>query len=713
MGRYQDLQRNKTKTLQEVRTLIRSSKLISEASNKTIKDAFVGPVIEFIENEWSAMGAKLRTAVLETIPLLFALNPKISSPADIVTLIDSDYDWNSDAVDWFKSFLKKLDTVNKKNVEKQEKILRGYIKVSASGRSKTKYNDDGEYEDFFYNKQISTLKNFGFDYFANHKCRKSVLGGGSSLNDINGTFDRFIHGNIGEFYKNFNRGIVKSGGEQISKTFTADIVLIYGNASVNDIVSNQKLSKNYKVIPEELSVELTDGTKLIFVSLKAEGRLGKVGNIETVIDKYAQELSQELSGNKSKVKQKSKKEQVEESSTRIRESVIPLTEEAFFSSIAKAIKDTAKDLTKKGLEKVESYWEKAKDWFNGWVQSLKKIVDDFIGFAQEEQNKQDKAIKTVQEMVKQLESGGGTNETKGSMSEPAEINYCFKQKLKFVAEQIGATTDGDFTKITQKMTSLGEMSNKYKDDKIFRIVFPQYGTTDANKRLVTTPGIIEDMKKTYFEIVNAEEVRKPKNSQDCPAIKLRKNITKDEVKNFLWQYVNVNTIPVLEHFVKDVYEKAISSYSETEDVRAMMIKFCVEMNTEAVFGNSGDLPLVKYDTGKILRLGVRDEFIEKKKQRLLQAFKSETAPPVIAIKITQTEARNLHGEPYAFFQIKLFILSDVEVNDTSVNEIPNDAFIYGVATFKNNKGSQFVFVKEVDQEIDGDSLITTLSSKDA
>jgi hypothetical protein len=716
MGRYQDLQRNKNKTLREVRTLVRNSKQISELSildeapktNKLSAEdtrikTFVKSIIEFVDNEWAGLGDKYRTAVLETIPLLFAKKPDISTPKDIITLLSENYDWNPKGKEWFQKFLKELDTIQRK----QSKDLPDFLK---SGLGLT-----GD-ESIFAKEILKKSEGFGFHYFIKYICKDSILGGGSSLNDIAGEFNRFIHGEINTFYAKFERGALRSdSGEQLSKQFTSDIILIYGGGSVKDIVSG-KLSKNYEVIPEEMAIKLIDGTKLIFVSLKAEGRLGKVGNIETVIDKYAQELTQQSSntdsgkvpvGNK-KVKQKTKKEQVEESSTRIRESVIPLTEDSFFSSVGNAIKNATKEFTKKGIEKIESYWEKAKDWFKGWTQTLKTIIQDFIGFAQKEQEKQDKSIKLVEEMLKDLDAATETNEAKESMGDPAKLTICFQKTLKELAEQLGASNDGDFTKIKKKMASLGKISDKYKNDKIFRFVYPQYGMKSDNK-LVVTPSSVDALKKTYFDIMNSKPIAKPQTSRECTELKLSKPISKDQIKDFLWQYVNINTIPVLENFVSNVYEKALSSYKDTQEVRGIMIKFCTEMNAEAIFGNSGDLPLIKYDTGKILRLGVRSDFIEKKKQRLLQSFKSEGTPPVIAVKINQTAARNLKGEPYAFFQIKLYILSDVDVEDTSINEIPNSAFIYGVASFKNNKGSGFVFAKEVDQEIDGDALLKALS----
>jgi len=681
MGRYDELHKNNSIVLQEVRTLISKSKKVHESVSNLKEDTnyvyvsneFTGKILEYVNQQWKDLG-DARTAVLETIPLLFAINPTISTPADVSSLLSQDYDWHPKAKDWFSKFFKGLEKVTSKSVESTKEKLSKVMKI------KGKDNEKEEYD-----KLISSLGNSGFKYFTKVICEGKVLGGGSSLNDIAGKFDRFIHSKIEDFYGSFGRAAMKGG----SKKFTADVILVYGNSSVNDLINKKELTKDYTVSPSnDMLVDLSDGkTKLSFVSLKAQGRIGKVGSLGTIFDRYAKQLDEQ---------------EIQEDSSNNQKKPI---EESFFSSVADAI-DSAKSLGKKGLDKLESYWGKSKSWFIDWIQSIKKMGQDFISFSKAEATSQEKASQRIEKMMKELDQFNQIDES-SDMDEDISLTTCFQEQLKQLGKDLKIDNDPNFSKIKSKFDSLGKNLSKYENDKIFRFSYP-----GLKQKLITSEQTLDNLRTLYNAIISAKPVSSPKRVGSCTEIKIAKKIkvSRNTIKEFLWQYSNVKAIPVIEYFVNDIYQKATQKYQNSEDIRAYVIKMCTEINAEAVFGNSGDLPLVKFDTGKILRLGQRDKYIEKKTQSLSKTFKSENTPPVVAVRICQTSAKNLQGDPYAFFQISMFILSDVDVEDTNINEIPNSAFTYGSINFKNNQGTQFVFVQEVDAQRDGDSLMKLLSS---
>ena len=118
---------------------------------------------------------------------------------------------------------------------------------------------------------------------------------------------------------------------------------------------------------------------------------------------------------------------------------------------------------------------------------------------------------------------------------------------------------------------------------------------------------------------------------------------------------------------------------------------------------------MKYDTGVIKRYGTRNDYIEDKVRKISASFKKENPPPVIALKMYRTSANNYtHNEQFAYFQIRLFILVDIDVDETTINEIPDTAFSYGALNFKNNSGTEFTFVMEIDREMDGGAVLKEL-----
>ena len=694
MSRYESLRQNEEIVLQRTRKFLRENKFfISEKGIKQTKtplEAGVSKFNSFVENQWPSDNT-IATAVLETLPLLFMLNPNLSSIEEINNLIkkESNRDWHVKAVEWFMGFSKSLS----KEIEK--------------------------YSEGLSNKDKSSLVKDVNGRIIGSFFKKIQKNGNETLTDILGEDPTdFIHGSIDEFHRVFGTGPDKSTDV---KKFTADIVLIYGKRK-NQILGLSGDATKFTVDGD--AAILSDGsTKIVPVSLKANGRIGKIGGLETIFDKYIQKLASTDSRQPKKTKNKFGRSEYEPIDTITGESVVrdwtkSILEEGIFDDPFGTLKDfwsDVKSYAKPKLERMKQAFLFVKNWFKDIFQSLKDVFDNFIQDGEKENAKQNRAEIIIEEMLNELET---IEEGKAdTMTAPIQIKDCFREKLKKLGSELGYQgVESDFDNIQEEIDKLARKANLYsKKTDLFKFAYP-----DKDKPFIP-PGkhfkSLDDLATLYNKIMDAKviTISGPKKGKTCLQldVKIDKDkLTRDSIKTFLWQYANMRSARLINKFVDNIIKAVLQKETDNKKVRDFLIQLCVDINAESVFGNSKGLPLVKYDTGVIKRLGQRNNYIEDKVVKIAKSFNKENAPPIIALKIYRTTAKDYgHGEQFAFFQIKLFVLVDIDVDETTVNEIPDTAFSYGALNFKNNQGTEFAFVMEIDTEMDGSAVLRELGTQ--
>ena len=302
------------------------------------------------------------------------------------------------------------------------------------------------------------------------------------------------------------------------------------------------------------------------------------------------------------------------------------------------------------------------------------------------------------------------------MTAPVTIDTCFREKLKNMGKELGYQgVESDFDNVQELMDSLARKANTYsKKTDLFRIAYP-----DKNKPFIPDGQhfkSLQDLATLYNKIITAKSISEtsPSSTKSCSKLDVKvseSQLTRDTLKTFLWQYANMRAIRLINGFIDDIIKVILREETDNKKVRDFLIQLCVDINAESVFGNANGFPLVKYDTGVIKKYGQRKNYIEDKVVKISKSFKKENSPPVIGLKINRTSAKSLtNGEQFAYYQIAMFILVDIDVEETTVNEIPDNAFSYGVLTFKNNSGTEFTFVMEIDREDTGDKVLAALQT---
>ena len=701
--RYKKLRENEDIVLKRTRTFLRESKsLVTEKEKKKAAIAKavgdIAEIQEFINSSWQEPTSTSKTAILETVPLFFMLDPslkksgsEIEIPKKIDALFKQNYDWHPIAVEWFTTFFndlsKKIDT-----------------KISAGLKVGQKLNSFDE-DDAEWQLGMDIMTDRVYRYFF-ESCLLPVIRGGESLNDILGEKPTgFIHKNIDNFHKSFGT----AAKESESKKFTADVILIYGGESVDKVLSMGE--KGFTISDSKsgaAKLKADNKTRIVPVSLKADGRIGKVG--ESLPTTFKNFLEKEL-GIKINYTQTEKTEE-----SKNLKWAQPMLSEGFFGDAFDALGDTIssiKSFAKEKLQKMKDAFIGVKNWFKGLIGKVTSIVRNFITKGKEEQAVQDKAETLIKEMLEEIEA---IDESKEDMNKPAKLTVCFQSKLNELSTLLKYRgTEGDFDNIQAKMNELAEVAKKNSSKtNTFRISYP-----DANQPFIPRGkhfSSLEHLSEVYKAIKSAKPEFPPTPSKKCPPLKIQASInqseiTKNSIKTFLWQYANMKSIETVKMFVDDILGTILEREKETEKVRALLIQLCVDINSEAVFGNSNGLPLIKYDTGKVKRYGTRDDFSKESKQKLLSSFKKENPPPIVSLKINRTAAPyEKFGEQFMYYQIKMYILVNVDVEDTSVSDIPDSAFQYGVLVFKNNSGSGFTFAMEIDTMANGESVLKDLQS---
>ena len=625
MDKIEKMERRKQAILEAVNRLLSEKEKKSETLTKGQK---------IVMESWKSL--KNKTKVFETIPLVYALSDKQELSAnDFMSLLDKNYDWDTEGSQWLKTLLKKIN-----------------------------YDKDA------YNTFLQVVVGNAIDLSK------------PSLKDIYGgrKIDGFIHGSINKFYASLKKN---SKHSQESKTFTADVVLIWGPQTaykINKIVDGDLLKK-LKADKNSL-VTLADGkTVIACVSLKAlEGRVGKVTAI------FASMVGESKSKNE------------------------PTNKEFISEGILDSIKNAAEsagEFAKDLIDKVKEGYKKFTDWIKNVTSLVKSVFTPSNPEVLNAESKNVEIISDANELLKEFDqlvvdhyNQIGKPLTEASENEPIEITTCFRDQVIKWYDKF----DRDSKKYNEVFRSFAQKASKYSNTNFFRISFT--ALDDTKKEFNREMKRVESFVKKIQSAKEAPTDSKRKTCQTLIHSNKPVTITRSELKLILMSNANFISIQILNTLVDQYLSK--SKKLNTKESMESLISFSTKLNAEAIFGGALEVPLIKYDGTKIIRYGSRDAYEKNHSAKLVGYFNSVKTLPIIGIKIYPPESKEVKGQKSSYYSIIMYSISDYKMQQTG--QVSDSDFIYNVVSFKCNSGSSFAFTVESDTTTTGDKIVVALKS---
>lgn len=586
---------------------------------------------KFIEQSWKSLSNK--TKVFESIPLIYAVSDKEDLSADeIISILNKPYDWDPAGKTWLLTVLKKIKNDTK-----------------------------------------------AFDTFKKVVIAGTIDPGAPSLKDLyNGQpVSGFIHNNITKFYAKLKS--VSKYNEK-SKTFTADVVLLWGDGKVQDVFQGDLL-RGMKPDAESL-IKLNDGkTIMACVSLKAlEGRVGKVTTL--FVDKFGGE---QISTNES-------------ISEPIAEGVMDL-----FKNAVSTVKDAGSTVIKKAKEYVADFteWVKnAKDELTDIFTPSSKYVSDSQVEVKEMQEDAEDVLAAFDEEIVEHFNRSGKPITEASDDEPIQVSACFRNKILTWYSKFNNNTK----KYNTVFTDFQKIVSEYSTKNFFRLRFESLPTQSKEyqnkmREIESIIKRVKSAKENTTGMVSKKQKCQPLYEGSKPLA-----FTRKELKNMLMSNANFVAISMLSRMVEDYLRK--TNKRNTKDAITNLVKFATQINAEAIFGGAIDVPLIKYNGKVIIKYGSRDKYEDNHTKNMVEYFNSAKTIPIIGLKITPSSGKA--GEIATYYNITIFCLSDYK---GSAGSKPKDSdFVYNEIAFKCNSGSEFTFAVEADKTRSGDSVTKIFTS---
>ena len=618
MDRYKKLQTNKDTILKKCEETLKTGKrLISEAPRKEKIPPTKNE--QFVLDSWNSL--KNKTKVFETIPIVYAFYKHDDlSASEIIKVLTQPYDWDEAGKTWILNVLKKIE------------------------------EDDKAYETF-----LKVVVNAIMDP------------GGPSLKELNGgkIIDDFIHASINIFYSTLKK---YSPHSKESKTFTADVVILWGPGRASSVISGKLLEK-MNPTDDSLSMLSDNKTLMACVSLKAlEGRVGKVTT-----------LFQDRFGIKSKSN----------------ESYQPKINEGIFDLLKKAGSNV--------IDSVKELATKFTNWVTNTISTIKSIFSPTSKAVldAEKQNKLqisevDKVLEIFDKELQEHYRSRGKTLTEASEDEAIHVSSCFRKQLLSWYSKM----DNNTKNINKAFESFQKNTSEYATKNFFRLSFKKLDVTDRMFK-----NEIKRLELMIERVKRAEEQAPATKRSSCLLLMDSKKpltFTRKELKNVLMSNSNYISISLLNNMIEDLLKKSKSL--KTSEAIGSLIKFSTEINAEAIFGAATDIPLIKYDGTKIMKFGSRKNYEESHKIKMMDYFKSIKTLPIIGLKIYPPKSK----ETVTYYVVLLYTLSDYNGGE-STKPMEGD-FVYNVISFKCNSGSDFAFAIESDTTISGDKISKYLSS---
>lgn len=612
--------------LSEVRHLLSEKDTTKSKSNDKLTKGQ-----KIVIDSWNAL--KNKTKVFETIPLIYALSDKKElSLNDMMTLLKKNYDWDSEGRDWLMSLIKKI-------------------------------NFDPSAEKTFIEKVVKT----------------AISESGPSMKEIYGgkKIDGFIHGSITKFYAALKKN---SKHSDESKTFTADVVLIWGPQTaykINKIIDGDLLKK--LTSDKNSLVTLSDNkTVIACVSLKAlEGRVGKVTSIFSA-----------MLGTSAKT-----------------ESSLPISE-----GITDSLKNALKSAGKFGaelLDKVKDSYNKFTNWVKGIGSLIKSIVSPSNPIVLQGQAKNEEILADAENVLRSFDqlvvdhyNKLGKPITEVSETDEIEITTCFRDQILKWYDKF----ERDAKKYNEPFKSFASKASEYSNKNFFRLSFTELDETkktfDSEMRRIST-----FVKRIESAKVPADD--KVSKRKTCKTILISNKpvtISRKELKTILMSNANFISIEILNNLVDQYLAKSKSL--KAKDAIENLISFSTKLNAEAIFGGALEMPLIKYDGKKIIRYGSRGQYEKNHSVKLAEYFNSIKTLPVVGIKIYPPKSKI--GGISSYYSVIMYSIADYKMSETG--KVLDSDFIYNIVAFKCNSGSSFAFTVESDAVTTGDKVVKALAS---
>lgn len=584
---------------------------------------------KFVVDSWNSL--KNRTKVFETIPLIYALHPDEDVTAEeMISVLNTSYDWDKEGKTWILGVLNKIK------------------------------KDDRAYQTF-----IQTV------------VEAAVTKGAPSLKDLNGgkMINDFIHGSITKFYASLKKN---SPHNKESKTFTADVVVLWGPGSASTVINGSQL-KNMEPTEESLVLLADKKTLMACVSLKAlEGRVGKVTT-----------LFQAKFGNKTTT---------EEVNTQIDEGVFSGVADMFSKAI-----ETAKDT--KIYKTIKDAFVGFTDWVKKTFDTIKNIFSpnsqEVIKAKAENEKIVDEADALLKEFDKELEehySKLGKPLTEASDDESIQISSCFREQLMSWYSNF----EKDAGKYNKVFNEFKQKVSKYSTANQFRLSFTSL--PEKERQFLSELKRINDMVKKVKSAKTEEAKSKRMSCLLLLSGTTPLTFTRRELKNILMSNANYVSISLLNNMIDQYLTKSKSL--KTNDSIQSLIEFATELNAEAIFGAATEIPLIKYNGSEIIKFGSRSNYEKTHSKKMAEYFVSIKTLPIIGLKIYPPKSKD--GGITAYYSIIMYSLSDYTGTESTQ---PSDKdFKYNVISFKCNSGSDFTFAVESDATVTGDKIVKALSS---
>jgi hypothetical protein len=605
---------------------------------------------DLITQQWSELvkNPVRKTGVFETIPLVYAMST--SSPDDMtISEMKGILSQNKDWDSNAKSWLMTLIEL----IGNDKKLYRSFVDNIVYGKILSKSGDD--------------LKD---------------LNGGEPISD-------FIHGSISG--KNGFYNLLPKDSK--SKEFTADVILFWNNSNVaKDVLRAGPDSPLNNMAPNDEDpnlVDLDDGTLMACVSLKAlEGKIGKLTKF--VVNKYAD-------GSMEMVSQDETNENLQ-----INEGLFSSMANMFSSALG-WVKNT------KIAKKLKEWYDSFKNWSKNLFDMITKIVSPTSPSVTKAKTQFDRIKKDADELLsefdKELSEHLKRNGiTEASDTEEIQISNCFAKKLESWYQKFNS----DVSQYNKTFQDFGTKISRYEKSKFLKIQFESLDTENKSFQdwIASVKTFMED------ELGKTKEGTIISSKSDCRFL-MKGNkpfkISRAKLKPILMSNANFTSISI----INDIIDQFIGSFSETDTDKALndLIKFSTELNSEAIFGGVYEIPLIKYDGTKILKLGTRKKYEEETVKNMSKQLKGIDTLPIVGIKVYPSGKEKGSVIP-TYYSIIMYgvaeMIENIEKGKTDTRSI-EEKLLYNEIMFSCNSGSQFRFAIESPTRITGKQLLAKLN----
>jgi hypothetical protein len=634
----------------ETKILKETRKLIRESKSFiSEKKTDVKDVGDLITQQWNELAKNpvKKTGVFETVPLIYAMST--SSPDDMtISEMKKILSQDKDWDDNAKSWLLTLIDL----IGNDKKLYRSFV------------------DNIVYKKILS----------------KS----GDDLKDLNGgeVISDFIHGSI----KGKNGFYNLLPQDSKSKDFTADVILFWNNSNVaKEVLKAGPDSPLNNMSPndEEPSlVDLDDGTLMACVSLKAlEGKIGKVTKF--VVKKYSD-------GSMEMVSQEEINENIQ-------------INEGLFSSMANMFSNVLGWMKNtKIAKKLKEWYDSFKNWSKNLFDTITKIVSPTSPSVIKSKTEFDRIKKDADELL--LEFDKELNEhlkrngiTEASDEEEIQISNCFAKKLDSWYQKF----NNDVSQYNKIFKEFGTKISRYEKSKFLKIQFESLDTENKSFQdwITSVKTFMED------ELGKTKEGSNISSKSSCKFL-MKGNqpfkISRARLKPILMSNANFASISV----ISGIINQYLGSFKESDVDKAVndLIKFSTELNSEAIFGGVYDIPLIKYDGTKILKLGTRKKYEEEHVKQMSKQLKGMETLPILGIKIYPSKVK---GAPIpTYYAVIMYgiaeMVENIEKGKTDERPI-EEKLLYNEIMFNCNSGSDFAFAIEGTTRITGKQLLDKLN----